>query len=110
LDPQEQIYLGGEGTQSLFDLVRNGVADLNAPSASKPAADDLIYGGDLDKWKRAGNSLLLKFANTISRVEPEVAREVINGVIAGNNYIVSNDQNLSFTFGTTVGTWAPIYQ
>lgn len=110
LDPQEQIYLGGEGIQSLFDLVREGIADLNSPSASKPAADDMIYGGDLDKWKRAGNSLLLKFANTISKAEPEVARQVINEVIAGNNYIVSNDQNLSFMFGTTVGTWSPIYQ
>lgn len=110
LDSQRDIYLGGSGVQSLFDLVREGLADLNTASNVNPSTDDMIYKGNLENWKRAGNSLLLKLANTISRVEPEVAKQVIDEVIAGNNYIVSNDQNLSFSFGSSVGSRAPIYE
>src|SRR5690606_13345929 len=110
LDSQRDIYLGGSGVQSLFDLVREGLADLNTASNVNPSTDDMIYKGNLENWKKAGNSLLLKLANTISRVEPEVAKQVIDEVIAGNNYIVSNDQNLSFSFGSSVGSRAPIYE
>lgn len=109
-DTQESIYLGGEGVQSLFDLVKEGLADLNTPSAVNPGSDDIIYGGNLDNWKRAGNSLILKLANTISRVAPERAREEIAAVIAGNNYIIDNSQNLSVRFGSAVGSRAPVYE
>lgn len=91
-------------------MVKEGIADLKSASTVNPGGDDLIYGGDLEKWNRAANSLLLKFANTISRVEPEVAGQIINEVIVSNNFIVSNDQNLSFFFGSSVGSRAPIYE
>ncbi len=110
LDTQEQIYLGGEGVQSLFDLVKEGLSDLEAPSAINPGQDDLIYGGDLEKWKKAGNALLLKFANTISMVAPDRAREEIQAVITENNYIADNSDNMVFTFGSSVGSRAPVYE
>lgn len=110
LDTQEQIYLGGDGVQSLFDLVKEGLADLDASSAINPGSDDLIYRGNLDNWKKAGNSLLLKFANTISRVAPERATQEIQDVITGNNFISNNDENMNFTFGSAVGSRAPVYE
>jgi hypothetical protein len=72
LDKQEDIYKGNQSAniQSLFDLVREGLTDLGATSTTKPGNDDAIYKGDLAKWRRAGNTLLLKMANTISRKEP----------------------------------------
>jgi hypothetical protein len=110
LDTQEQIYLGGDGVQSLFDLVKEGLADLNAVSAINPGSDDVIYGGDLEKWKKAGNSLLLKFANTISHVAPDRATQEIQAVITGNNFIAANSDNMNFTFGSSVGSRAPVYE
>ncbi|MVM28996.1 SusD/RagB family nutrient-binding outer membrane lipoprotein [Spirosoma sp. HMF4905] len=109
LDKQEDIYKGNAslGIQSLFDLVREGVKDLDATSTVKPGADDLIYGGDLDKWKRAGNTLLLKFATTISRKEPALATSVINEVLTGNTYISANSGDMNFTFGASVGSQDP---
>jgi len=97
-DKQEEIYLGGNGIQSLFDLVKEGLADLNKTSLLKPGTDDIVYGGDLSKWKRMGNTLLLKFAMQISGVKPDVAKSVINDVLAGNNYINDNalDYQVSF--------------
>ncbi len=110
LDTQEEIYLGGEGVQSLFDLVKEGLADLNAVSAINPGSDDLVYRGNLENWKKAGNSLLLKFANTISRVAPQRAAQEIQAVITGNNFIASNSENMNVTFGSSVGSRAPVYE
>ncbi len=110
LDTQEQIYLGADGVQSLFDLVKEGMADLDVASQFNPGSEDLIYGGDLDNWKKAGNSLLLKFANTISMVDPERATQEIQSVITGNNFISDNSENMIFSFGSSVGSRAPVYE
>ena len=112
LDTQEQIYLGDEaaGIQSLFDLVKEGLIDINKESNINPGNDDIIYGGNLNNWKLAGNSILLKFANTVSRVNPTKAAEIINEILQSDNYIQSNDQNLKVSFGSSVGSRAPIYE
>ncbi|SOD90729.1 SusD/RagB family nutrient-binding outer membrane lipoprotein [Spirosoma fluviale] len=111
LDKQEDIYKGNAtlGIQSLFDLVREGIKDLDATSTLKPAGDDIIYAGNLTKWKQAGNTLLLKFAMTISRKEPALAASVINEVLAGANYITSNANDMNFNFGSSVGSQDPRY-
>ncbi len=116
LDKQEDIYKGNTtlGIQSLFDLVREGEKDLDVALAAnysglKPTNDDLIYGGDLNKWKAAGNTLLLKFAIQISNKEPKLAASVINEVLTGNKYITSNSQDLNQPFGGAVGSQDPVY-
>ena len=116
LDKQEDIYKGNSslGIQSLFDLVREGIKDLDAATATtytglKPGKDDVIFNGDLTKWKQAGNTILLKFAMTISRKEPALATTVINEVLTGNNYIKANTGDMNFTFGGSVGSQDPRY-
>lgn len=110
VDKQEDIYKGTAQIQSLFDLVREGLADLNAPSTIKPGADDVVYGGNIENWKKAGNTLLLKFANTISKKEPALAKQVIDQVLAGGPLITSNSENLAVKFGSSVGSRAPVYE
>ncbi len=44
------------------------------PSASKPTTADFIFGGDLDKWKRAANSLMLRLAMRMQKVDPTNAQ------------------------------------
>ncbi|GAB3254113.1 SusD/RagB family nutrient-binding outer membrane lipoprotein [Larkinella harenae] len=111
LDKQEDIYKGNQslGIQSLFDLVREGLADLDAPSTSKPGAEDIVYAGNIDNWKRAGNTLLLKLANTISKKEPQLATQVINEVLQKNMYITSNAQDLNVKYGSSVGSTSAIW-
>ncbi|MBA3603969.1 MAG: SusD/RagB family nutrient-binding outer membrane lipoprotein, partial [Parachlamydiaceae bacterium] len=43
---------------------------LGYEGAFKPGSDDLIYKGDLTKWKRAANTMLLEFAMQISNRNP----------------------------------------
>ncbi|MEO8403859.1 MAG: SusD/RagB family nutrient-binding outer membrane lipoprotein [Chitinophagaceae bacterium] len=82
-DLQQDIYLGNssKGVQSLFSLVREGIADLGKASVKSPSDDDIVYNGNLSKWIRAGNSLLLKFALQVSNVAPDTTKAVINAVL-----------------------------
>jgi hypothetical protein len=110
VDRQEDIYKGTAQIQSLFELVREGLADLNATTTVRPGVDDVVYGGNIDNWKKAGNTLLLKLANTISEREPALAKQVIDQVIAGGTMITANSENLSVRFGSSVGSRAPVYE
>lgn len=103
-DSQMDIYLGNssKGITSLFNLVRAGIADLSRPSVSAPSTDDIVYNGDLNKWKRMGNSLLLKFALQVSNVAPDTTKAVINAVLnSSEGYIdgtaAGPDFNVPFT-------------
>lgn len=112
-DKQEDIYKGNQtlGIQSLFDLVREGLADLDKPSILRPGTDDLMYKGATAKWKKFGNTLLLKLANTISKKEPALATAVINEVLAkgATAYMTDNSDDAEVPFGTTVGNQNPFY-
>lgn len=47
----------------LFALIDAGIADLNdmdAENLNVPSDDDLIYGGDVDSWIKAANTIKLK--------------------------------------------------
>jgi len=111
-DKQEDIYQGNAtlNITSLFDLVKSGLADLAKTSnLLLPAKDDIAYGGDLSKWIRMGNTLLLKFAIQISNKNPALATSTIASVITGNNYINSNANDFEITFGGAVGNQNAIY-
>jgi len=110
-DKVQDIYQGntGDGIVSLFDMVKAGMADLDKTSLFKPGKDDIVYGGDLTKWKRMGNTLLLKFAIQLSNVNPALAKSTIESVIGGNNYINANSLDFEVPFGASVGNQNPIY-
>ena len=102
-DAQMDIYLGNssKGIKSLLNLVREGLADITANGASRPGidpgADDIVYSGDLSKWTRFGNSLLMKFALQVSNKVPDTTRNVINDIISNNKpYINALDGSLDF--------------
>jgi len=69
-DSQQEVYQGIlndlELAVSLFD------------SSSKAVSGDLIYSGDLTKWKKFANSLRLRYALRIADREPELAQSVIS--------------------------------
>ncbi|WP_345165576.1 SusD/RagB family nutrient-binding outer membrane lipoprotein [Algibacter aquimarinus] len=77
----------------LFDRLNNAVNAINSNDANQfimPSADDLIYGWDLEKWKRFGNSMRLRLAMRISNVDPgkaqtEAAAAINAGVMQSND-------------------------
>jgi hypothetical protein len=110
-DKQEDIYQGNPalGITGLIDLAKQGLADLNKTSVTVPTTDDLVYGGDLAKWKRMGNTLLLKLAIQLTNVNPTLAKSTIDAVITGNNYINANNLDFEVPFGKEIGNQNPIY-
>ena len=110
-DKIQDIYQGNaaDGIVSLFDLVKAGMADLDKTGILKPGKDDIVYGGDVTKWKRVGNTLLLKFAIQLTNVNTALAKSTIESVITDNNYINSNTLDFEVPFGSSVGNQNPIY-
>src|SRR5687768_1109122 len=110
-DKQEDIYQGNTalGITGLIDLAKSGLADLNKTSQTTPGADDLAYGGDISKWKRMGNTLLLKLGIQLTNVNPTLAKSTIEGVIAAGNYINANNLDFEVAFVNKTGNENPIY-
>ena len=70
-------YDGGAAIyDNLFILIDEGIADLDKTSNLSPGSDDLIFGGDLDKWKKTGETLKLKMLIQIRLVDATVGGRI----------------------------------
>jgi hypothetical protein len=101
-DTQQQVYTG-----ILADLkAANGLIQVGGPEVG----GDVIYDGDMDKWKRFANSLRLRLAMRIVDADAALAgteiREVLNGTTP---LIASNDDNAQFNFLVSASNTNPIY-
>ncbi|MBK6263459.1 SusD/RagB family nutrient-binding outer membrane lipoprotein [Marivirga sp. S37H4] len=99
-DDQEEIY------NSLITNVQNAVADIDEDEPGF-AGGDVVYGGDMSKWAKFGNSLLLRMGIRISDVNSTLAQDVISG--AADNAISSNADNAAFQFITEQPSVNPLY-
>ena len=91
--------------ESLFPLINEGIADLNnttAPNNQEPGADDLIYGGDVDLWIKAANTIKLKLYTQIRKVK-NVSAEV-NALISGGNLISNTSESFLIPYGPNGAT------
>jgi len=90
------------------DVYHGLLADLKASVAlidltQKPISGDVIYSGNLTKWKKFANSLRYRIALRIADKEPDVAKQTIaeipvadligDGDIAQLVYLTSPNQN-----------------
>ncbi len=83
-DNQEAIY---------NDILSELDAASNALDVSKTAvSSDVLYGGDVLKWKKLGNSLLLRAAMRLSKINPAKAAEYVAKAVAGG-VMQSNQDN-----------------
>nr|WKN34207.1 SusD/RagB family nutrient-binding outer membrane lipoprotein [Tunicatimonas sp. TK19036] len=57
------------------------------------AAADMIYQGDIAKWKKWGYSLMLRMAMRVSDVAPDIANTYVSKAVAGGVF-TSNDDNV----------------
>ena len=83
-DSQEAIYT------DLLKELETASAALDATKAA--VASDVLYSGDVAKWKRLGNSLLLRAAMRLSKVNPTKAAEYVAKAVTGG-LMQSNKDN-----------------
>jgi hypothetical protein len=72
-DKQQDIYT------DLLKEVEDATNKLD-PAADKPAGD-VFYNGNIDKWKRFGNTLLLRLAMRLSKVDAATAQSYVTKVV-----------------------------
>jgi len=79
-----------------------------ALSASNPdegfAGADLIYDGDIAKWKKFGYSVMLRMAMRVSNVESAMANTYVAKAIAGGVF-TSNDDNVWIPMADGPSEW-----
>jgi hypothetical protein len=82
-DKQEEIYpkLIQELTEASAALDPNG----------KTEAADVLYGGDIAKWKKFGYSLLLRAGMRLSKVDATTAEQTAQAAVAGGVILLNAD-------------------
>ena len=86
-DKQEDIY------NWFFAELKDCVAQLGTGS-DRISGDVTSLNGDTDLWKKYANSLILRFAMRISDVNPALAQQEFEGVLASESgYIGNSNEN-----------------
>ena len=100
-DKDEDIYNGAPGIQSLFALLDDGIANLDKPApVINPAAADLMYSGNKQKWARLGRSLKLKLYNQIRKTR-DVTAQVTPLLAAGADLLAEGD-DFELRYGASI--------
>lgn len=99
-DKQDSIY-----TSILTELTEAGAA---LDPAKTIETNDILYSGDIAKWKRLAYSLLLRGGMRLSKVDEAAAADYVVAAVAGGVF-QSNDDNAvirhSSNYTNEVGGW-----
>lgn len=91
-DSQDEIYAG------LLQMLEDAVNRID-PSAGSVGGADLIYGGDMQKWEKLGNSLRLRLLIRMADANPTEAENGINSMItSGAPLLESHDDNAQLDY------------
>ncbi len=92
-DKQEDIY---PALLALLKTVADNMAD--APGSDDISSGDLLFHGEMDKWRKFCNSLRLRMAIRISEVSSALAKETVEEVLGNpSRYpIMENNEDNAF--------------
>ncbi|HET7322134.1 MAG TPA: SusD/RagB family nutrient-binding outer membrane lipoprotein [Longimicrobiaceae bacterium] len=85
LDPQEQVYAG------LLTSLRSA-AEMIDPAGPTIESADLIYQGEMEKWRKFANSLRMRVSMRLSEVDPSTAASGFQAAYQAGGF-TSNDDN-----------------
>lgn len=86
-DPQSEIYA------DMLNELEVAAGQLSA-SASTPGNQDLIYGGDVEQWRRYAYSMMLRLGLRMVKVDPAAAQEWVQKAIAGG--VMQSNADISY--------------
>ncbi|HEY0655833.1 MAG TPA: SusD/RagB family nutrient-binding outer membrane lipoprotein [Chryseosolibacter sp.] len=93
---------------SLFITLDEGIAHLSESNVLAVGAEDLIYAGDLEKWKRFANTLKLRLA--LHYAKDDNGAMLMQVVNAGGPFMSSNADNFQMIFENVTNRQNPIHQ
>ncbi len=100
-DKQKDIYAG-----NFADLAKAG--SIIDPSGAGFASGDLLYGGDMTKWKKFAYSLMLRDALHLSNADPITGAAMAKQAVQGGVF-ESNDDNAQLMYLSASPNQNPIY-
>ena len=83
------------------------IAALDPNSGSLDAAD-IIYNGDINKWKKFANTFKLKMGITIADSDPAKAKATVQAAVSAGVF-TSNSDNASFQYVATPPNTNPVW-
>ena len=98
-DKQENIY------PALITMIDEGLTALSV--GTETISGDVVYGGDVAKWKKYGNSLKLRLLNHLSSRQPNAA---VNFLASNPSLIETSVDDAKVAFGSVAANANPIYQ
>jgi hypothetical protein len=90
---------------SVFNILDAAIVNLNdasAVNAQKPGPDDLIYGGSVDKWIKAANTIKFKLLTQIRKVKDVSAQ--VNALISEGKMISRTSESFLIPYGPNGAT------
>ncbi|WP_428742977.1 SusD/RagB family nutrient-binding outer membrane lipoprotein [Tenacibaculum sp.] len=100
-DDDQYIYT------TITSNLENAISMITTGASSFGSAD-LIYGGDMTKWSKFANSLLLKIGTRLSDVNSSEASRIINAAVSGGVF-TSNADNPKFVYTGVQPYINPVY-
>ena len=91
------------------DLIKRldaAIAGINTAQGSF-GTGDLVYSGDMDKWKKFANGLKLNMGLTLADVDPTTAKTLIEA--AAKNVFASSADNAKLTYYDAVPNTNPVW-
>jgi len=84
-DTQESIY------PDIYRVLKESNAKLDAAKGNGMGLADLFYTGDISSWKRFSNSIRLRMALRISKVNPTLAKTWFDETLADGGGLMENN-------------------
>lgn len=89
-DTQQVIY------DDLLKELNEAQAALNVSGGDQLGTADVYFNGDIDKWKKFANSLILRIAMRLSKVDPAKAEQWVKTAV--NNGIIEQTSDNAILF------------
>ncbi len=89
-DTQEELYT------LMFAEIEEALSLINTSNAGP--AGDIIFSGDMTRWRVFANSLKMTMALRISDANASLAKSKFEEVISSGHYIKSNSDNIEFNY------------
>lgn len=85
-DPQELIY------KDILKELDEASAALDVSQAA--VTTDILYGGNVARWKKLGYSLMLRAGMRLTKVNPELAKTYVTKAVAGGLFESNADNSI----------------
>ncbi len=93
---EEIILPKYDAQQAIYKDILKELDEASAAltTAQAPIITDILYGGDVTKWRKLGNSFLLRAAMRLTKVDPATAEAYVKKAVAGGVFQSNADNSI----------------